>query len=90
VLVAVSDGGPDHHVTLGSVKVASLTLFHTLNLDMLVCITTCPYQSWKNVAEHTCMSNLKLALQIVSLARTSTVGATSEKQEYSGKSEKLS
>ena len=69
ILVAVSDGGPDHRVTFGSVKVASLTLFRALDLDMLICIRTCPYQSWTNVAERV-MSTLNLALQNVSLART--------------------
>ena len=69
VLVIVSDGGPDHRVTFGTVKVASLTLFRALDLDMLVCIRTCPYQSWTNVAERV-MSTLNLALQSVSLACT--------------------
>ena len=65
----MSDGGPDHRVTFGSVKIVSLTLFKALDLDMLICIRTYPYQSWTNVAEHV-MSTLKLALQNVSLART--------------------
>lgn len=70
--IVVSDGGPDHRVTFGSVQVhvASLALFLALDLDMLVCVRTCPYQSWQNVAERM-MSTLNLALQNVSLARTS-------------------
>ena len=67
--VVVSDDGPDHRVTFGSVKVSSLTLFHALDLDMLICVRTCPYQSWQNVAERI-MSTLNLALQNLSLART--------------------
>ena len=63
VLVIVSDGGPDHRVTFGSVQVASLSLFCSLDLDMLVCVRTCPYQSWTNVAERI-MSTLNLALQM--------------------------
>ena len=70
VLVIVSDGGPDHRVTFGSVQVSSLTLFRSLDLDMLICVRTCPYQSWTNIAERI-MSTLNLALQNVSLARTS-------------------
>lgn len=70
VLVIVSDGGPDHRVTFGSVQVSSLTLFHALDLDMLVCVRMCPYQSWTNIAE-CIMSTLNLALQNVSLARVS-------------------
>ena len=69
VLVIVSDGGPDHRVTFGSVKVSCLTLFRAIDLDMLICVRTCPYQSWTNVAERV-MSTLNLALQNVSLART--------------------
>ena len=64
VLVIVSDSGPDHWVTFGSVQVSSLTLFRSLDLDMLICVRTCPYQSWTNIAE----STLNLALQNVSLA----------------------
>lgn len=51
IAIVVSDGGPDHRVTFGSVKVSSLTLFRALDLDMLICIRTCPYHSWQNVAE---------------------------------------
>ena len=69
IAVVVSDGGPDHRVTFGSVQVASLAMFRALDLDMLVCVRTCPYQSWQNVAERA-MSTLNLALQNVSLART--------------------
>ena len=69
VLIIVSDGGPDHRVTFGSVKVASLALFRSLDLDMLICVRTCPYQSWKNIAERV-ISTLNLALQNVSLERS--------------------
>ena len=70
IAVVISDGGPDHRVTFGSVKVACTIIFRALDLDMLVCARTCPYQSWKNMAERI-MSTLNLALQNVSLARTS-------------------
>ena len=69
ILILVTDGGPDHRVTFGSVKIANLCLFRALNLDMLVCVRTCPYQSWQNLAERV-MSTLNLALQDVSLARS--------------------
>ena len=68
VLVVESDGGPDHRVTFGSVKFASLTLFKAPDLDMLICIWIFPYPSWTNVAERI-MYTLNLALQDVSLAR---------------------
>ena len=69
VLIIVSDGVPDYSVTFGSVKVANLTLFRALVLDMLICVRTCPYQSWQNVDEQV-MSTLNLALQNVSLERS--------------------
>ena len=68
VVLVVSDGGPDHRVTYLSVKVAMIALFKSLDLDMLIAIRTCPYQSWSNLAERA-MSTLNLALQNVSLAR---------------------
>ena len=68
ILVIVSDGGPDHRVTYGSVKVSAIALFRALDLDMLICLRTCPYQSWQNIAERI-MSTLNFALQNVSLAR---------------------
>ena len=68
ILLMISDGGPDHRVTFGSVKMALISLFRALNLDMLIAIRTCPYQSWRNLAERV-MSILNLALQNVSLSR---------------------
>ena len=73
----VSDGGPDHRVTFGSVKVANLCLFQALDLDMLICMHTCPYQSWQNLAERV-MSTLNFALQNVSLARSKMTDAFEE------------
>ncbi len=63
-----SDGGPDHRITFPSVKFALIKLFQALDLDMLVAVRTCPYQSWTNLAERV-MSTLHLALQNVALAR---------------------
>ena len=69
-MVVGSDGRPDHRVTFGSVKVSNVCLFKALDLDMLVHVRTCPYQSWQNIAERV-MSTLNLALQNVSLSRSS-------------------
>ena len=69
VLIIVSDGGPHHRITYATVKVAMLVLFRALELDMLVCVRTCPYQSWTNVAERV-MSTLNFALMNVSLCRS--------------------
>ncbi len=68
ILLIMSDGGPDHRLSYGSVQVALLALFLRLNLDMLIAVRTCPYKSWTNPAKRV-MSILNLALQIVSLER---------------------
>ena len=68
VVIILSDGGPDHRLCYGSVKVSMIALFLKLNLDILVCMQMCPYQSWTNPAERV-MSTLNLALQKVSLMR---------------------
>ena len=68
VVVIVSDGGPDHRLTFYSVQVSLLCVFLQLNLDMLVAVRTCPYQSWQNIAERV-MSTLNLGLQNVALCR---------------------
>ena len=84
ILVVVSDGGPDHRITFVSVKVAMPVLFQALDLDMLVCIRTCPYQSWQNIAERI-MSTLNLALMNVSLARSPLADKDIEKFVHSKK-----
>ena len=66
VLIMLSDGGPDHRLVYGSVQITLLCLFIRLDLDMLIAVRTCPYQSWVNPAERV-MSVLNLALQNVSL-----------------------
>ena len=68
VLLLVSDGGPDHRLTYSSVQVCLLSVFVHLDLDMLVAVRTCPYQSWNNIAERV-MSTLNLGLQNVALCR---------------------
>lgn len=45
-----------------------LLSFVSLDLDMLVCARTCPYQSWQNIAERV-MSTRNLALINASLCR---------------------
>ena len=76
VLVVMSDGGPDHRLSYGSVQVALLALFIHSKLDVLIAVCTCPYQSWSNTADRV-LSLLNLALQNVSLERQ----AISEKCE---------
>ena len=49
-----------------SVKISMIALFLKLNLDMLVCMQMCPYQSWRKPAERV-MSTLNVALQNVPL-----------------------
>ena len=68
VMIILSDGGPDHRVTFGSMHVSMVALFSRLDLDILVCMQMCPYQSWTNPAERV-MPTLNLALQNVYLMR---------------------
>ena len=68
LMILVSDSGPDHRLNFLSVQVALICLFMALDLDFLVCVRTCPYQSWQNMAERV-MSTLNLALQNMSLCR---------------------
>ena len=67
-MLLVSDGGPDQRLTYYSVQVSLLCVFLERNLDMLIAVRTCPYQSWQNIAERI-MSTLNLGLQNVALAR---------------------
>jgi hypothetical protein len=67
-LVLYSDGGPDHRVTYGSVKLSLIVLFKKLNLDMLIAGRTAPGHSWLNPAERI-MSILNIAVQNVALSR---------------------
>lgn len=60
MVLLISDGGPDHRITFLSAKVALIALFPSLEMDMLIAIRTCPYQSWSNMAERV-MSTLNLA-----------------------------
>ena len=49
VLLLLSDGGPDHCLTFYSVQISLLCVFLQIDLDMLVAVRTCPYQSWQNI-----------------------------------------
>jgi len=51
IFAIVTDVGPDHGLTYISVNFSYLALFLYLNLDMLVAVRACPYQSWSNLAE---------------------------------------
>ena len=41
VVIILSDGGPNHRVTYGSVKVSMIALFLQLDLDALICMRMC-------------------------------------------------
>jgi len=43
--ILITDG-PDHRVTFPSVKLSLIALFQSLDLDMLISVRICPYQSW--------------------------------------------
>lgn len=67
-LFMYTDGGPDHRVTYGAVKLSLIVLFKRMNLEFLVACRTAPGHSWANPAERI-MSLLNLAFQNTALAR---------------------
>lgn len=68
VLFLYTDGGPDHRLTYTSVQASLITLFKSLDLDILCVARTAPYQSWRNPVERV-MSLLNMGLQSVGLMR---------------------
>jgi len=68
ILITVSDGGPDHRVTYVSVQPSLICLFMTLDLNMLVVASTCPYQLWQNIVESVILT-LNLPLMNTAHAR---------------------
>ncbi|XP_063434558.1 uncharacterized protein LOC134715936 [Mytilus trossulus] len=68
ILCLMTDGGPDHRVTFGTVQLSLIQLFIALDLDMLIALRTAPNHSWMNPAER-CMSILNLSLQHCALSR---------------------
>lgn len=68
VLFMYTNGGPDHRVNYLSVKVALISLFRELNLDMLIALRTAPSNSWANPVERV-MSIVNIGLQGVGVMR---------------------
>ena len=69
VLVMYTDGGPDHNVTFFKTQLALISLFLSLDLDMLIAVRTAPHQSWKNPCERiNCILNI--GLQAIGLMRS--------------------
>lgn len=68
ILLLLTDGGPDHNLTFGSVKLSLIALFKKMNLDMLVAVRPAAGQSCVNMVERI-MSILNLALYGVALER---------------------
>ncbi|PKY18698.1 hypothetical protein RhiirB3_492222 [Rhizophagus irregularis] len=68
-LFIYTDGGPDHRVNYLRVQLSLISLFMSLDLDLLVAVRTPPGHSWKNPVERI-MSILNLGLQCIGLMRT--------------------
>ncbi|CAC5419773.1 unnamed protein product [Mytilus coruscus] len=68
ILCLMTDGGPDHRATFGTVQLSLIQPFIALDLDMLIALRTAPNHSWMNPAER-CMSILNLSLQHCALSR---------------------
>ena len=68
MLLIYTDGGPDHRCTYMSVKLAYISLFLNLDLDVLVALRTAPSNSWANPVERI-MSIVNTGLQGIGLMR---------------------
>ena len=69
VLVMYTDGGPDHNVTFLKTQLSLISLYLSLNLDMLIAVRTAPCHSWKNPCERVnCILNI--GLQAIGLMRS--------------------
>uniref|UniRef100_U9TKM5 Uncharacterized protein n=1 Tax=Rhizophagus irregularis (strain DAOM 181602 / DAOM 197198 / MUCL 43194) TaxID=747089 RepID=U9TKM5_RHIID len=68
-LFIYTDGGPDHRVNYLQVQLSLISLFMSLDLDLLVAVRTPSGHSWKNPVERI-MSILNLGLQCIGLMRT--------------------
>lgn len=96
-LFMYTDGGPDHRVTYGAVKLSLIVLFRRLHLEFLVACRTAPGHSWTNPAER--MSPLNIAYQNAALARElasfdvetilKTCGSMNEIRTKAGKNDQI-
>ncbi|KAL3875452.1 hypothetical protein ACJMK2_033399 [Sinanodonta woodiana] len=97
-LFMYTDGGPDHRVTYGAVKLSLIVLFRRLQLEFLVACRTAPGHSWTNPAERI-MSLLNIAFQNTALAREhassdvetilKTCGSMNEIRKKAGKNNQI-
>lgn len=72
ILLAYTDGGPDHRLTYLSVQLSLIALWIDLDLDFLCAVRTPPKHSWKNPVERI-MSIINIGLQGVGIMREKAV-----------------
>ncbi|XP_071947398.1 uncharacterized protein [Antedon mediterranea] len=72
MLLAYTDGGPDHRVTYLSVQLSLIAMFVNLDLDFLCAVRTPPKRSWKNPVERI-MSIINVGLQGVGVMREKAI-----------------
>lgn len=68
ILCIYTDGGPDHRKTFLTVQISLISLFRSLDLDMLVAARTAPENSYRNPVERI-MSVINLGLQSIGIMR---------------------
>eukprot|EP00889_Picochlorum_renovo_P006413 jgi/Picre1/33443/NNA_008767.t1 len=68
IVILLTDGGPDRMLKRATVLAAQISLFLSLDLDMLIVSRTVPHLSFRNPVERV-MSTLNYGLQNVSLCR---------------------
>ena len=81
IQAVLADGGPEHKVRNGSVKLAHICLFLKTGADLSIMLNTAPNNSWANPVERT-HSTLNIAWSNLSLCRS----AMNEEDEQTIKS----
>jgi hypothetical protein len=66
--ILLTDGGPEHNITLKSVQIALVLLWRKMEFDQLTVGRSCPQNSWTNEIERV-MSVLNLALYSMCFTR---------------------
>jgi hypothetical protein len=72
ILLAYTDGGPDHRLTYLSVQLSLICLWLDLDLDFLCAVRTPPKHTWKNPVERI-MSIINIGLQGIGIMREKAV-----------------
>lgn len=80
ILLVTTDGGPEHNVKNGSVRVSLTALFLKGDFDLLIAVRTAPGHSWVNPVERV-MSICNIGLNALAIARSPLEGGPPEEED---------